>query len=317
MDPLSRFELYPEPSLRRPRDFGRNLIHMTVLNQNKLKTCKEWITGLFFVLLFLVFSSPFAHAQTITYTYDTCTNGVGRLCSVSDPTGSSSFTYDQRGNTTQTVKVIEGNSYTTQSTYDSLGRVKTLTYPGGEVVTHTYDFSGSLKTVVGNQTYVSNISYNAFGQRTGMNLGNGTSSTYSYDSNHFRMNNLTTTQGATTLQNLGYTYDNAGNVTNISDGVTSSYSQSFTYDHLNRLGIANSSGLYGSITYAYNQIGNMTCNSRISACTALSPNYSYPASGPSSIRPHAGTRDHIAVGIVGIGIASSLGNGKRRICVVW
>ena len=263
---------------------------MILFKQNKLKTCKEWISGLLFVLLFLVFSSPFAHAQTVTYAYDTCTKGVGRLCSVADPSGSSSFTYDQRGNTTQTVKVIEGNSYTTQSAYDSLGRVKTLTYPGGEGVTHTYDFSGSLKTVVGNQTYVSNISYNAFGQRTSMNLGNGTTTTYSYDPNHFRMNNLTTIQGATTLQNLGYTYDNVGNVKNISDGITSSYSQSFTYDHLNRLETANSSGLYGSITYAYNQIGNMTCNSRISACSAASPNYSYPSSGPSSIRPHAVTQ---------------------------
>ena len=168
--------------------------------------------------------------------------------------------------------------------------MKTLTYPDGEVVTHTYDTSGSLKTVVGNQTYVSNISYNAFGQRTSMNLGNGTTTTYSYDPNHFRMNNLTTIQGATTLQNLGYTYDNVGNVTNISDGITSSYSQSFTYDHLNRLGTANSTGLYGSITYAYNQIGNMTCNSRISACSAASPNYSYPSSGLGSVRPHAVTQ---------------------------
>ena len=36
-------------------------------------------------------------AETVTYSYDTCSNGKGRLCSITDKTGTTSYSYDNRG----------------------------------------------------------------------------------------------------------------------------------------------------------------------------------------------------------------------------
>jgi YD repeat-containing protein len=51
-----------------------------------MKTVRSIYVGLSFFLIF--FLNATAQAQTITYTYDTGTNGIGRLSSVTDPTGS-------------------------------------------------------------------------------------------------------------------------------------------------------------------------------------------------------------------------------------
>ena len=40
------------------------------------------------------------NSQDVTFTYDTCTNGIGRLCGMTDESGSTSYSYDARGNLT-------------------------------------------------------------------------------------------------------------------------------------------------------------------------------------------------------------------------
>lgn len=89
---------------------------------------------------------------------------------------------------------------------------------------------------------------------------------------------IKTTKGTTTYQNLRYGYDNAGNITTITDTINGN--QTFVNDDLSRL--TQATGAYGTITYNYDKIGNMTYNSQIG-------NYAYPASGATSIRPHAVT----------------------------
>ena len=49
-------------------------------------------------------------AETVTYTYDSCTNGIGRLCTLTDKTGTTTWSYDLKGRVTaksQTVTVHE------------------------------------------------------------------------------------------------------------------------------------------------------------------------------------------------------------------
>jgi YD repeat-containing protein len=139
--------------------------------------------GTFFalVLFTVILSTSPLYSQIITYTYDETTpvdgqarNGIGRLTSVTDPTGSTTFAYDGRGNAIRTIKVIEGNAFALKSSFDSLNRAATTTYPDGEVVTYAYDAAGNLQTVTGNlptanppiTNYVTNITYNASNQRT-------------------------------------------------------------------------------------------------------------------------------------------------------
>ncbi len=55
----------------------------------------------------------------ITYAYDSCTNGVNKLCSVTMTSGANTaYTYDSNGNIASEAKTINGITYTTSYTYD-------------------------------------------------------------------------------------------------------------------------------------------------------------------------------------------------------
>ena len=91
---------------------------------------------------------------------------------------------------------------------------------------------------------VTNIDYDAKGQRTLIEYGNGARTQYVHDPLTFRLTNLLTRRGATELQNLSYTYDPAGNITHIQDAAQPTIffnkarvepSADYTYDALYRL----------------------------------------------------------------------------------
>lgn len=75
--------------------------------------------------------------KSAVWMYDTCTNGVGKLCSVTQTaTGASApdyvknFTYDILGRPTQVGEQVNGGTtYITTTLYDSDGRVDTVKYP--------------------------------------------------------------------------------------------------------------------------------------------------------------------------------------------
>ena len=64
---------------------------------------------------------------------------------------------------------------------------------------------------------VTNIDYDAKGQRTRIDYGNGALTEYSYDEQTFRLIHLKTSRAGTVFQDLFYTYDPAGNITHIRD----------------------------------------------------------------------------------------------------
>ncbi|NOT96522.1 MAG: RHS repeat-associated core domain-containing protein, partial [Nitrospira sp.] len=238
--------------------------------------------------------------NTVVYAYDdtvTANNGKGRLKQVSDPAQSVTFQYDSRGRITQSVKTLDGTTYTTTSAYDGLGRLTSVSYPTSPIKTVTYIYDGpQLKSVQeGATNYVTYAGWNALGQPATSTFGNGvvTTNTYANTANAtcpqqtFRLCTLKTQKGATPFyQDLRYDYEANGNVGNIYDNTVaaSAGDQHFAYDDLDRLTLANgpygASGINATLPYSYDQIGNMTVNPQVGA-------YSYPASGPSSVRPHA------------------------------
>lgn len=64
---------------------------------------------------------------------------------------------------------------------------------------------------------VTNIDYDAKGQRMRIEYGNGALTEYGYDALTFRLIRLKTTAGAAVHQDLSYTYDPVGNITHIRD----------------------------------------------------------------------------------------------------
>ena len=221
----------------------------------------------------------------MTPIYDTGTNGIGRLSSVSDSSGTTTFTYDNMGRATKTDKVVSATTYTTQSTFDLAGRVSSISYPQNSgTVAYTYNGPVLYQVKEGTTTYATYVNYNAQGQPGSVTFGNNVATLYTYSNtgntncpkDNFRLCTITTGTTSATYQSLRYDYDAGGNVKSIADPIYGN--QSFGYDELNRLNTA--VGSYGTISYTYDQIGNMMSNSQVGS-------YAYPTSGSTSVRPHA------------------------------
>ena len=223
-------------------------------------------------------------AGDVRYTYDGSSyRRQGRLAQVVDGSGTTAFRYDAAGRVTRTDKTVDNVTYTTQTAYDGLGRVTSLTYPDTSVVTYTYSGPQLASVQEGTTPYARYSGFNALGQPGFLTLGNGATTTYSYDGQNYRLTTLEAVHGPTTFHKQDYTFDDGGNVTGITDPHHGT--QSFSYDALDRLTTAThgATGGYGTIDYTYNQIGNLTKHSKVGT-------YTYNASGASSTRPHAVTQ---------------------------
>ncbi len=222
----------------------------------------------------LAISAPFAitgpgGGATVIYTYDASdgTNfGRGRRTGMTDLAGQELYAYDALGRGKNVTRIIEGASYTTQTTYKfpSVGLIDKLTYPDGEQVTYNYNDAGQVIRVAGATTYVSNITYKASGQVEAITYGNGVTTSYEYDPATLRLYTLQTT-GAGTLQNFQYSYDAVGNVKTITDPQNAAMRQEFDYDDLNRLTSARRPNATPPYTpsYRYDPLGNLTSNAGV------------------------------------------------------
>ncbi len=127
----------------------------------------------------------------------------------------------------QTTVELEDRVYRSRTRFDALNRPVEVTAPDGSVTRPTFNESNLLQKIdvalAGDTTatvFVSNVNYNAKGQRTRIDYGNGTTTTYDYDPLTFRLNRLQTRRkrpAPTRLQDLNYTYDPAGNITSLID----------------------------------------------------------------------------------------------------
>lgn len=227
----------------------------------------------------------YSSGTPVTYTYDAYPSGsptgpyvVGHLTSVTDASGMTLFYYDRLGREIKTVKIVDSLSYTTQRSYDAVGKLISVTSPDNETITYTYNRQSGIDRVVGNRIYVSNVTYSVTGQILSLTYGNGAVTNYQYDPKTLRLTHLVTQNSQSAkLQDLSYAFDNIGNVKAMSDASpTGTNTQSFEYDDLNRLTKSTGAG-YGTITYQYDPTGNMTQKGDLAL--------SYPTAG--SARPHA------------------------------
>ncbi|TRX45810.1 hypothetical protein FNH22_31315, partial [Fulvivirga sp. M361] len=118
--------------------------------------------------------------------------------------------------------LLESETFTQQMQYDALNRSVSMTMPDNSVVRPAYNEANLLENVEANlrgsgtaTSFVTNIDYNARGQREKIVYGNGSQTKYTYDPNTFRLTRLLTTRntGADILQDLNYVFDAAGNIT--------------------------------------------------------------------------------------------------------
>jgi RHS repeat-associated protein len=119
--------------------------------------------------------------------------------------------------------------FASSTQYDALNRPIAATAPDGSIVRPSYNEANLLETVTVNlrggataAPFVTNIDYDAKGQRVLIAYGNNTSTAYTYDPLTFRLSSRTTSRTGfppteQTVQDLSYTYDPVGNITHIQD----------------------------------------------------------------------------------------------------
>ena len=208
--------------------------------------------------------------------YDEAGHGAskGRLTRLVDASGSSSFSYDVMGRTTQQTQSTGAQVYTITRGYDSGGRLANLTYPDGEVVKATYDTAGRLRTV---GSYVTAATYDARGALTGRMLGNGLSEKFSYDLDRGWLTVATIVGPVVSDQSFSYAAD--GQLLAKTNWLDATDSWTYNYDSLSRVTKSTNVGNTArSQSLGYSPIGDITSQTGVGT-------YLYPASGMA--RPHA------------------------------
>ena len=191
-------------------------------------------------------TATYADGSKVTLKYDG-RGAVGRLASVTDPTGSTTYTYDLHGRWTSKKQKIGKTTLTTTQTYDWAGRPWVTTYPSKmKVERHHNDANGKVWNVLVNgQTLMTNIEYMPFGGPRAWQHGNGVWGWREYDRNG-RLVDQTTGDD---FVNLGY--DAAGR---IDMRVMPDLEEQFLYDAVSRL--IHESGGGAERNYAYDLSGN-------------------------------------------------------------
>lgn len=185
-------------------------------------------------------------------------NARGRVMVREDGTGATEYFYDVLGNVKKerrTVLMPNFNtlvSFETSYNYDSFGRLLDIKYPDNSFVEYWYNSAGDLESVYrgsfnGSQ-YVRHIGYNKFGQRTLLELGDGTRTSYTYSPLRNWMTRMRIGKNANTLADDTFTFDKVGNILSLVN--SRGQVQAFTYDNLYRLTNASGSYLGGAATYS-------------------------------------------------------------------
>lgn len=188
---------------------------------------------------------------------------IGKLKSMVGPNGSQrSFTYSATGLPLTSDDTIDGNNFTTQRSYDSLGRVDVLTYPTGFAVKHHYTTLGFLNSVqnTNGHVYWQAEDINARGQLVEQTFGNSTNTVKIYNP---ATGWLEETQTSDALGGLihyyAYDFDEVGNIVARED-MRQNYTENFQYDSLDRITQSSISGgpQDGNVGhYAYDALGNI------------------------------------------------------------
>jgi RHS repeat-associated protein len=211
-----------------------------------------------------------------SYSYVGTGNGINQLQTRSGPNNSitTDYSYDALNRVTQITESTNGGLSTAYE-YDQYNNISKITYPGNFAITRSYTSNGYLNSVNradnGNLIWQSN-KVNPMGLYTQFTLGNGVSTTKTYDNYGYPLTFIAN-KGSTTIQNLGFTFDQTnGNLKNRKDAFNSGniLNESFTYDNLNRLWtITDPSNAVMTMQYATN--GNITVKPDVGTYTYNSP----------------------------------------------
>jgi RHS repeat-associated protein len=176
-----------------------------------------------------------AGGQSQRFTYDSCANGLGRMCTAADANGSVGYSYTPEGWISGRAFTVGSTSYTVGYAYNAMGQVVTVVYPDGNQALYNYTngvvSSVSLNIGGAGRTAASQITYQPRDTAMASWVGsNSLTTTLYYD-----------TDGRFTGANVpgvltyGVYYDNASRIIRKQDFISPILTESFGYDDQSRL----------------------------------------------------------------------------------
>lgn len=224
--------------------------------------------------------------QTLSFTYDQGTDGIGHLTGASDANHSMSWTYDALGEMTSMTQIVGGVSRQIDYSYTN-GDLTSITTPSGQTVAYGYNANHQVTSIAVNGTTVlSGVTYEPFGPVDGWTWGNGNAFTRTFDGD----GDITGISTSGSQESLSY--DDASRVSGITNTASGASSWTYGYDPLDRLTSATSSSVTDGWTYDANgnrlsQTGSSTSTYSISATNnqitgiagTLARSYGYDAAG--------------------------------------
>jgi RHS repeat-associated protein len=170
-------------------------------------------------------------ADSDTFTYE----ATGRMLTAVSGRYSNTVTlaYDAAGRKSTESLTISGQTYTSATEYDAVGRVSKLIYPDASEVTRTHTARGQLATLASDATTIDTRVYDNGGRMVSSSYNNGVSESRTYNDDNTLASIIYT--GAA-IGNLSYTWDaNKNKMSETIGGVMSGYGFTAGYDADDRL----------------------------------------------------------------------------------
>lgn len=213
-------------------------------------------------------------ATDVIYGYDdpAVPYSLGKLTSVVDASGSTTYEFDAVGRPFRRTQLIDGTPYTTVTKYDPADRIVGEVYPDPARTLASYEFDpdGFLgKVKVGGTDYAVLTGYNAFGQIGTITSPASTTAYTYYDTGNNRLTAIRVSARGAAVVDLAYAYDPARLIERITDAIDPALTFDYGYDALNRL-TSSLSARFGAHSYSYDAIGNILTKEGVSY-TAYDP----------------------------------------------
>ena len=196
-----------------------------------------------------------APSLAVRYGYDQGVNSIGLLTSMTDAQGTTDYGYDVFGRLISEIRSDDTLTTAFHYSYDSVGRLASLTYPSGHKLLYSYDNLGQVSDVTlqkpdaSLQPLATNIQRLPFGPIQSFDYGNDLILNREFDQNYRLI-----AQAVPGILNNRHQHDSVGNLIDWSDLLDTSRDQIFGYDALDRL--ISATGLYGDLSISYDATGN-------------------------------------------------------------
>jgi RHS repeat-associated protein len=183
--------------------------------------------------------------QSVSFTYDSGTNGTGRLTGALDANHSVAWSYDSHGRVTSATQVVGGVTRSVGYGYQN-GNLTSIATPSGQTVSYNYSNGRIASVSVNNVMVLNDVLYDPFGPPRQWTWANGSIAVRTHDLD----GNLAQLDSGGEFYE--YAYDDASRISGISNTTSSARSWAYGYDSNDRLTSASSTSRSESWTYDAN-----------------------------------------------------------------